>query len=229
MTTLAGQSRYTLMQRMGFGMVGQCWKLTLNSNIWALLCKVIQRKSSKIQPFIMKVIIISLSYQNRMYCKKYAHGSHVPWCMSGSLNRGGGGKRSRHSWCMRNSQFCISGKRPIGMHDVTIIRPSKHKSSVYSLKTDSHYDRKFNCGFTDGHEGNWQCCHWQQSRYHDNSWFPVLYVTHFLIPILLAYGYIVMWWWWLKWHHTSVRNHWKPKCLSNDLFRLTEKINKAPN
>ena len=31
--------------------------------------------------------------------------THVPWCMSGSLNRGGGGKRSRHSRHMRNSQF----------------------------------------------------------------------------------------------------------------------------
>ena len=39
--------------------------------------------------------------------------THVPWCMSGSLNRGGGGKRSPHSRRMRNSQFYISGKRPI--------------------------------------------------------------------------------------------------------------------
>ena len=39
--------------------------------------------------------------------------THVPWCMSGSLNRGGGGKGSRHSRRMRNSQFYVSGKRPI--------------------------------------------------------------------------------------------------------------------
>ena len=39
--------------------------------------------------------------------------THVPWCMSGSLNRGGGGKRSRHSRRMRNSQFYVSGKRPM--------------------------------------------------------------------------------------------------------------------
>ena len=38
--------------------------------------------------------------------------THVPWCMSGSLTRGGG-KRYRHSRCMRNLQFCVSGKRPI--------------------------------------------------------------------------------------------------------------------
>ena len=40
--------------------------------------------------------------------------SHVPGCMSGSLSRCGGGKRSRHSWLMRNPQFYVSGKRPIG-------------------------------------------------------------------------------------------------------------------
>ena len=39
--------------------------------------------------------------------------THVPWCMSGSLNRGGGGKRPRHSRRMRNSQFYVSGKRPM--------------------------------------------------------------------------------------------------------------------
>ena len=37
--------------------------------------------------------------------------THVPWCISGSLNCG---KRSRHSRRMRNSQFYVSGKRPIG-------------------------------------------------------------------------------------------------------------------
>ena len=36
--------------------------------------------------------------------------THVPWCMSGSLTRGGQGKRSRH---MCNPQFHISGKRPM--------------------------------------------------------------------------------------------------------------------
>ena len=34
--------------------------------------------------------------------------THVPWCMSGSLNRGGGGKHSRR---MRKPQFYVSGKR----------------------------------------------------------------------------------------------------------------------
>ena len=39
--------------------------------------------------------------------------THVSWCMSGSLTRAGGEKRSRHSRRMRNLQFYISGKRPI--------------------------------------------------------------------------------------------------------------------
>ena len=44
--------------------------------------------------------------------------THVPWCMAGSLTSGflwnrWQGKRSRHSWRMRNPQFYVSGKRPI--------------------------------------------------------------------------------------------------------------------
>ena len=45
--------------------------------------------------------------------------THVSWCMPGSLTSGflwsrWRGKRSRHSRCMRNPQFCVSGKRPMG-------------------------------------------------------------------------------------------------------------------
>ena len=45
--------------------------------------------------------------------------THVPWCMPGSLTSGffevgGREKRSRHSRRMRNPQFCLSGKRPMG-------------------------------------------------------------------------------------------------------------------
>ena len=44
--------------------------------------------------------------------------THVPWCMPGSLTRGilnsrWRGKCSRHSWCMRNPRFYVSGKRPM--------------------------------------------------------------------------------------------------------------------
>ena len=45
--------------------------------------------------------------------------THVPWCMPGSLTRSflwirRRGTRSRHSRRMRNLQFWISGKRPMG-------------------------------------------------------------------------------------------------------------------
>ena len=43
--------------------------------------------------------------------------THVPWCMSGSLTIGflwSRGIRFRHSRCMRNPQFYVSGKRPLG-------------------------------------------------------------------------------------------------------------------
>ena len=47
--------------------------------------------------------------------------THVPWCMPGSLasgflwsrRRGKRSRHSRHSRRMRNSQLCLSGKRPM--------------------------------------------------------------------------------------------------------------------
>ena len=47
--------------------------------------------------------------------------THVPWCMPGSLTSSflwsrWRGKRSRHSWRMRNPHFYVSGKRPIGQY-----------------------------------------------------------------------------------------------------------------
>ena len=58
--------------------------------------------------------------------------THVPWCMSGSLTSSflwswRRGKRSRHSRRMRNTQFYVSGKRPIdvetktGIHECSFI------------------------------------------------------------------------------------------------------------
>ena len=49
--------------------------------------------------------------------------THVPWCMPGSLTSGflwtwWRGKRSRHSWRMRNQHFYVSGKRPIACINV---------------------------------------------------------------------------------------------------------------
>ena len=41
--------------------------------------------------------------------------THVPWRMSGSVARGGGGKCSRHSRRMLNTQFYAPGKRPMGL------------------------------------------------------------------------------------------------------------------
>ena len=43
--------------------------------------------------------------------------THVPLCMSGrNANPRWRGKRSRHSWRMRNPQFYVSVKRPINEH-----------------------------------------------------------------------------------------------------------------
>ena len=46
--------------------------------------------------------------------------THVPWCIAGSLTNGfiwsrWRGKHSQHSGRMRKPQFCVSGKRPMGV------------------------------------------------------------------------------------------------------------------
>ena len=53
--------------------------------------------------------------------------THVPWCMPGSLTSGflwsrWRGKHSRHSPRMGNTQFYISGKRPMGVVPFGIVR-----------------------------------------------------------------------------------------------------------
>ena len=62
--------------------------------------------------------------------------THVPLCIPGSLTSGffwsrWRGKRSRHSRCMRNPRFCVSGKRPIELKqsiDTSV-------SSIYASST----------------------------------------------------------------------------------------------
>ena len=49
--------------------------------------------------------------------------THVPWCMLGSLTSGfpwsrWWGKHSRHSRCMRNRKFYVSGKRPVDYNTI---------------------------------------------------------------------------------------------------------------
>ena len=55
--------------------------------------------------------------------------SHVSWCMSGSLTRGGGKKGSQHSGRMRNPQFYVSGKRPIRWYPGTSY-PKQNASKI---------------------------------------------------------------------------------------------------
>ena len=56
-------------------------------------------------------------------CFPHHRGLVIPTCMSGSVTSGflwsrWGGKRSRHSRCMRNSLFCVCGKRPMRYHEI---------------------------------------------------------------------------------------------------------------
>ena len=66
--------------------------------------------------------------------------THEPWCMRGSLTSGflwsrWRGKRFRHSRCMRNPQFYVSGKRPMTFKNtnrsVCNQRLEKHKMKMW--------------------------------------------------------------------------------------------------
>ena len=72
--------------------------------------------------------------------------THVQWYMTGSLNSGflwsrWWGKRSRHSRCMRNPHFCVSGKRPMPNWKWTT-RPLSHPTAekTNSKKNARHYN-----------------------------------------------------------------------------------------
>ena len=60
----------------------------------------------------------------------------MPWCMPGSLTSGfllsrWSGKRSRHSRRMRNPQFYVSGKRPMGQIRQNNSTTKHHKAANY--------------------------------------------------------------------------------------------------
>ena len=66
----------------------------------------------------MPVTFSPPTWINDPYMYHSACVTHVPWCMPGSLTSGlhwirWQGKRSRHSWRMRNPQIYVSGKSPI--------------------------------------------------------------------------------------------------------------------
>ena len=67
--------------------------------------------------------------------------AHVPWCMPGSLTSGflrWRGKRFRHSRRLRNSQFCVSGKRPMVQNWYIVVNLNKlwnKQSSFWKTET----------------------------------------------------------------------------------------------
>ena len=62
----------------------------------------------------------------------------VPWCMSGLptssfLWNQWREKRSRHSRCMRNPQFCVSGSRPIGWKACDCVVSGRNDKDKHNL------------------------------------------------------------------------------------------------
>ena len=72
---------------------------------------------------------------------------HVPQCMPGSLTSGflcgrWRGKRSRHSLCMHNSQFYVSGKRPIHYATIMFIAQAVHQWVNNSIRISYWHTKK---------------------------------------------------------------------------------------
>ena len=68
--------------------------------------------------------------------------THVPWCMPGSPTSGfplsrWRGKRSRHSRRMRNAQFYVSGKRPMGDCRLDLFIPGADSIAKHQLWASS--------------------------------------------------------------------------------------------
>ena len=68
--------------------------------------------------------------------------THVPWCMPGSLTSGfpwsqRRGKRSRHPRSMRNPQFYVSGKRPIGGKCILFKKGGRSKYAIFCSEYNS--------------------------------------------------------------------------------------------
>ena len=59
--------------------------------------------------------------------------AHVPWCMPGSLTRGGGENVPGIPGALRNPQFCVSGKRPIVSTDIWQHQP--YQMNIHQLIT----------------------------------------------------------------------------------------------
>ena len=86
--------------------------------------------------------------------------THVPWCMSGSLTRGfhwsrWRGKRSRHSRRMRNPQFYVSGKRPIGEIFLMFTTRMQTVPNI-NFRAWFPYNGKHHRGNISRHIRNWQ-------------------------------------------------------------------------
>ena len=70
--------------------------------------------------------------------------THVPWCMSGSLTSGSlwsqwRVKCSRHSRCMRNPEFYVSGKRPIDLAKQTSVQYHWQSPTVTEWENQSWF------------------------------------------------------------------------------------------
>ena len=129
--------------------------------------------------------------------------THVQWCMSESLTRGGRKKRFRHSRRMRNPQFYVTGKRPmlilfglslwrvlsrtnscicegtsrlLGAVIVSIFGFSNYKEHIYICVSVDH---KMGHVFT---QSRW-LLHWVSNPHGHQTWF----IYHVNIPMHISF------------------------------------------
>ena len=89
--------------------------------------------------------------------------THVPWCMPGTLTSGFLWSRwhSRHSRRMRNPQFYVSGKRPMGTNRnsyLGAIHSSSRSSMILHIYSEFYITCVRNCGWISLQSLFWNAC-----------------------------------------------------------------------
>ena len=155
--------------------------------------------------------------------------AHVPWCMPGSLTSGflwsrWREKRSRHSQCMRNPKFYISGKRPIP-NQYEYVKDVSHEIQFGFCKglfvqAPVRYDIWFKINHALG---------FPQWKYRYNIWgYRHIHLNSNIHLKGAAHVYIVMYIWnrmcpWITSLHIDDRGnqvHGRPHCRTKDSYRF---------
>ena len=125
--------------------------------------------------------------------------AHVPWCMSGSLTSGflwsrWLEKRSRHPRRIRNPQFCISGRRPLGKWVPVWLFQVPKRQPYYLLSL---------CRWRNPEENmQWRYLYYSHMYFTDVNWYCKVdsAFPYTLVQLLFWYHQLFKTWLWLGWY-----------------------------